>query len=151
MAEFKINRGVQANYDAMASKDSDAIYVCIDTGRCYLGDRLLSPRVSLRLTGGMKLYYNGVDVTESSDLDGIINSASANWYGSMSAYNELVQGGTAQAGVLYHIQVQSDWSEDDPNALGYIKNQPNLLDMEFVDDEHALRFFYTKYNREITI
>lgn len=43
MAKVKISRGLQANYDAIQTKDGDTIYVCTDTGLCYLGNILLSP------------------------------------------------------------------------------------------------------------
>lgn len=149
MADFKINRGLQENFDALGYYDSDAIYVCVDTGRCYLGSKLLSPRAYKILTSGLKAYYNGVDVTDSPDLPYIVEICTSEWYGSSGAYSELVTASRIVPGVLYLIEAQADWSESDPKKLGYIKNQPNLLNMHFIEESHTLNFFLTKYNQPI--
>lgn len=141
MADFvKLETGLQTDFKSITTKDNNTIYICSDTGRCYKGDRLLSPRVSQIYTSGLKVYYNGVDVTTSADLDTIVENAIGDWYGSQGAYNELVDDNTVQAGVLYHIEVQADWNENDPNHLGFIKNRPNVLNMN-VEDNTA-KFFY---------
>ena len=100
-------------------------------------------------TSGMKVFYNGNDVTSSANLEEIVNLAVADWYGSSSSYDELVSSSSVQAGVLYHIEVQPDWSESDPRKLSHVKNQPNVLDMEHVDETHELKFFYMKYNQVV--
>ena len=41
MANVKLARGTQSAYNALASKDSDTIYVCTDTGNLYLGSTVL--------------------------------------------------------------------------------------------------------------
>lgn len=141
MANFvKLETGLQTDFESITTKDNNTVYICSDTGRCYKGDRLLSPRVSQIYTSGLKVYYNGVDVTTSADLDTIVENAIGDWYGSQGAYNELVDDNTVQAGVLYHIEVQADWNENDPNHLGFIKNKPNVLNMN-VEDNTA-KFFY---------
>ena len=170
MADFKISRGLQSGYDALSEKDPDTMYICLDSGRAYVGEVLLSDRVQADWlqadssaidfiknlprhlsSSGIRIYYNGTDVTYNTSMMDAVAHARAHWYGSQASYNALVDASQVEAGIAYHIQVQADWSEDDPTHLGYIKNQPNLLDMEVVEDEHRLRFFYTKYNQEITI
>ena len=136
----KLETGLQTDFESITTKDNNTVYICSDTGRCYKGDRLLSPRVSQIYTSGLKVYYNGVDVTTNTDLDTIVENAIGDWYGSQGAYNELVDDNTVQAGVLYHIEVQADWNENDPNHLGFIKNKPNVLNMN-VEDNTA-KFFY---------
>lgn len=136
----KLETGLQTDFESITTKDNNTVYICSDTGRCYKGDRLLSPRVSQIYTSGLKVYYNGVDVTTSADLNTIVENAIGDWYGSQGAYNELVDDNTVQAGVLYHIEVQADWNENDPNHLGFIKNKPNVLNMN-VEDNTA-KFFY---------
>lgn len=141
MADFvKFEKGLQANYNSVTTKDNNTVYICTDTGRCYLGNKLLSPRVSQIYTSGLKVYYNGYDVTSSSDLDTIVANAIGDWYGSQGAYNELVDNNTIQAGVLYHIEVQPDWNETDSKHLGFIKNKPNIMDMEVTNN--TAKFFY---------
>ena len=141
MADFvKLEKGLQDNYDALNTKDNNTVYICSDTGRCYLGEKLLSPRVSQIYTSGLKVYYNGSDVTNSSNLDIIVANAIADWYGTQTAYNELVDNNAIQAGILYHIEVQPDWNETDSKHLGFIKNKPNVLNMN-VEDNTA-KFYY---------
>lgn len=41
MADFKIKRGLQLDYDGMLTKDADTMYVCTDTGNMYLGSQRL--------------------------------------------------------------------------------------------------------------
>lgn len=41
MADFKIERGLQLDYDGMLTKDADTMYVCTDTGNMYLGSQRL--------------------------------------------------------------------------------------------------------------
>ena len=149
MADFHIAQGLQAGYDALPSKSGDTVYICTDTGHCYLGSQMLSPRVAMSLASGKKVYYNGSDVTNSVSLPEICRNAVGDWYGSSGAYDEVVANGQLQVGVLYHIEVQSDWSETDSKHLGYIKNQPNILDMQHIAETHTLKFFYTKYNQVV--
>ena len=141
MADFvKLEKGLQDNYDALNTKDNNTVYICSDTGRCYLGEKLLSPRVSQIYTGGLEVYYNGANVTLDEDLDNIVANAVADWYGTQFAYNELVDSNDIQAGVLYHIEVQADWNETDPKHLGYIKNKPNVLNMSV--SNNTAKFYY---------
>ena len=149
MADFKIMQGLQAGYDALPEKYGDTVYLCTDTGHSYLGTKLLSPRVAQIYASGKKVYYNGSDVTSSADLESIVQNARGDWYGSQTAYDELTDANTVQAGILYHIEVQPDWSETDPSHLGYVKNQPNILDMQHVEETHTLKFFYTKHNQVV--
>lgn len=169
MAEFKIKRGAQSSYDAMAVKDPDTMYICLDSGRAYVGEVLLSDRVQSDWlqsdasatdfirnlprhlsSSGLRIYYNGTDVTSDVSMMDAVAHAKSHWYGSQASYNALSDGGLVEAGVAYHIQVQADWSETDQTHLGYIKNQPMLLDMDVEENEHRLRFFYTRHNQEIT-
>lgn len=140
---------MQANYDALPVKAMDTVYICTDTGHCYLGEQMLSPRVAMSLASGKRVYYNGEDVTSSVSLPEYCRNAVGDWYGSMGAYNEILDNGQLQVGVLYHIEVQADWSETDEKHLGYIKNQPNILDMQHIDETHTLKFFYTKHNQVV--
>ena len=158
-----------AAFDMLVEKDGEVLYFVNETGTfgpesletdgdIYLGDKLLTGtnwtdvlnKPSTVLASGLKIYYNGVDVTNNASMQQTVANAVTHWYGSQGAYNNLVDNNQVKTGVAYHIQVQSDWSEDDPNHLGHIKNQPNLLNMEVVSQDHGLRFFYTKYNQEIT-
>lgn len=97
-----------------------------------------SPTVSRGTAAGQHIFLNGVDVTD----DPIINiiDATSQWFGSQAAYNELVENNQIQPNVAYHVLPQPDWNETDPNHLGYIKNKPNIMDME-VEDTTA-NFFY---------
>lgn len=128
MAEFKINRGLQVNYDAIPVKDGDAIYVCVDTGFCYLGDKLLSPRAKKNFDSGLKVFYSGVDVTNSEALPYIVRSCEGEWYGSQGSYETLVENDNVNPNILYHIQVQADWDEKNPNSLAFIKNKTRVMD-----------------------
>lgn len=141
MADFKISRGLQASYDAMTEKDSDTIFVCLDTGLCYLGDIRLSPERVEMLTSGQRVFLNGVDVTDDTSMQQAVANASSHWYGSQGSYNELVDNNQVQAGIAYHIMVQPDWNESNTKHLGYILNKPSVLDVTHVDD-HILKFFY---------
>lgn len=149
MAEVKISRGLQANYDAIPTKDGDTIYVCTDTGRCFLGDIPLSPRAARLLFGGLKVYYNGQDVTNVEDIQEEVANARAQWYGSQGDYNELLANNQVQNGVAYYIQVQADWNNNDTTSLGHILNKPDFLDVAVENvpgnTAYRLRFHYRQY------
>ena len=135
MAEFKISRGLQENYNAIQEKDCDTIYICTDTGNSYLGSKKLDAdwvnliKPNLYLNNGLRVYYNGVDVTNDASMQQIVANAPTHWHGSQAAYNELADQNQLQPGVAYFIHVQPDWSETDPKHLGYIKNKPDIMDM----------------------
>lgn len=148
MAEFKINRGLQANYDAMPEKDSDAIYVCVDTGFCYLGDKLLSPRAAKSFSSGLRVYYNGQDVTDSQTLPDIVRRCEGHWYGSYSSYDELLLNDAIRPNIVYHIEVQADWDEKDETSLAYIQNKTRVMDASAVaipmSNDKILSLFYSE-------
>lgn len=95
----------------------------------------------------MRVFYNGVDVTDNENMRRAIANAPSHWYGSQSAYNELVDNNQLVAGVAYHVEVQADWSETDQKHLGYVKNQPKVMDMDV--ENHNAKFFYTRYNQVV--
>lgn len=150
-------------FNSLQEKDDNALYFVNDSGTfspesmenggaVYLGNKLITKvtQQSVDLTDGMKVYYNGYDVTNSSDLGFILANANSHWYGSQGAYNALADSQQVMPGVAYHIMVQPDWSETDPSHLGYVKNQPKILDFDYQSNDEALRFFYTKYNQPYT-
>lgn len=75
MASVKIARGVQPNYNSMASRDSDTIYVCTDTGNIYLGNTTLfesNAYIDSSITGKIVTFTthgaNGTSGTDTLDL-----------------------------------------------------------------------------------
>lgn len=42
MANVNFSRGSQESYDSMALKNPDTVYICLDTGNIYLGEKILS-------------------------------------------------------------------------------------------------------------
>lgn len=149
MAKVKMYRGLQVNYDAIAVKDGDTVYFCTDTGRCFLGDIPLSPRAARLLFGGLKVYYNGQDVTNVDAMQVEVANAATQWYGSQGAYDELVANNQVQNGVAYYIQVQADWNNNDTTSLGHIPNKPDFLDVAVENvpgnTAYKLRFHYRQY------
>ena len=140
-------------FEALSEKDEDTLYFVNDTGtfsplsmetsgKIYLGDKLISSHAAqlLILQGGQKVMYNGVDVSNSSQLGYIVAAADGNWYGTQSAYNKKVQAGTVQNGIAYHIKPQADWNNTDPDSLSYIQNKPDVMDLRVQDT--AAVFFY---------
>lgn len=168
MADVNISRGQQEGYNALEYKDPDTIYICLDTGRMYVGEKLIADNIQANwlqtderaldyirnlpwyaATGGEKIYYNGADVTNDTAMRSSVAHAKGHWYGTQSRYNALVDAGQVEAGVAYHIKVLPDWNETDTSHLGYIKNQPNILDMEYRANDEALAFFYTRHNQRV--
>ena len=137
----------RAAFEAILEKDDDALYFVNETGTfgpdsletdgdIYLGDKILTEtkwinitdKPTTQLASGLKIYYNGVDVTNNSSMQQTVANASSHWYGSQEDYNELVLENNVQNNVAYHIKVQTNWSETtDPNSLAYIKNKPDFL------------------------
>lgn len=118
MGELKVSRGSQSGYDAMPQKDNDMLYFCVDTGVIYLGENKF-PQTTDRV-----VIINGEYVGEGEEID--IIDATSQWFGSVSAYNALVDGGLIQNGVAYHIMLQPNWNENDTTSLAYIQNKPTI-------------------------
>lgn len=75
MAKVKLARGTQSAYNALASKDSDTIYVCTDTGNLYLGSTVLfesNAYVDSSISGKTVTFTthgtNGTTGTDTLDL-----------------------------------------------------------------------------------
>lgn len=75
MANVNFARGLQAAYNSLASKDSDTIYVCTDTGNLYLGNTTLfesNAYIDSSITGKIITFTthgaNGTTGTDSLDL-----------------------------------------------------------------------------------
>ena len=146
MAKVKISRGLQANYNAIPVKDGDTIYVCTDTGHCYLGDILLSPAAILSVASGLRIYYNGADVTDDATMQQTIANVTKRWFGSISQYAKLVHDNQVEQGVAYHLIPNPDWEESDEESLAYIKNKPTILDVTVlngnVNTNKIMKLFY---------
>lgn len=144
MAKVKISRGLQANYNAIPVKDGDTIYVCTDTGRCYLGDIPLSPNAIFSMDSGLRIYYNGVDVTDDATMQQTIANVTKRWFGSISQYAKLVHDNQVEQGVAYHLIPNPDWEETDEESLGYIKNKPAIIDVDAQGNDNSknLIMFY---------
>jgi hypothetical protein len=141
MAKVKMFRGLQANYDAIPIKDGDAVYICTDTGNSYLGDKKLDAdwnyieKPTIELHGGIRVYLDGVDVTNNASVQTL--NASRQWFGSMSQYARLVHDNQVQSGVAYHLYPNPDWDESDEESLAYIKNKPTILDVSIGDTSQS--------------
>ncbi len=128
-----MSRGLQANYDALPTKDSDTVYICTDTGNSYLGSKKLDAdwlsivKPYLVLNNGLKVYLNGIDVTNNPNVQTL--DASTQWFGTASQYAKLVHDGQVQSGVAYHLYPNPDWDETNEDSLAYIKNKPMILDV----------------------
>ena len=148
MAKVKMYRGLQASYDALPTKDIDAVYICKDSGRCFLGDIPLSPKSPIQLNSGLRIYYNGSEVTLDTSMQQEVAYAPLHWYGSFEDYEALLEGDDVQDGIAYHIMIQPNWDESNISSLAYIKNKPALLDVAVENvpgyTSYLLRFFKTQ-------
>ena len=75
MANVNFARGLQAAYNSLASKDSDTIYVCTDTGNIYLGNTTLfesNAYIDSSIVGKIVTFTthgaNGTTGTDTLDL-----------------------------------------------------------------------------------
>lgn len=75
MANVNLARGLQASYNSLASKDSDTIYVCTDTGNLYLGNTTLfesNAYIDSSIVGKIVTFTthgaNGTTGTDTLDL-----------------------------------------------------------------------------------
>lgn len=149
MALVKFERGLEIDLPDGLSEDGH-IYISTDNGNMYLGlsDGTMLPiakkaQILFDQSGASdnrhKVYYNGQDVTNNPDA---YKFAKSHWHGSWEAYKELRDANPSliEQDVAYHIKAQTDWNENDPKSLAYLKNKPNIMDME-VEDTTA-NFFY---------
>lgn len=86
---------------------------------------------SLSLHGGLKVYLNGVDVTNIANVQPL--DAARQWFGSASQYAKLVHDNLVENDVAYYLQPNPDWDETDEESLSYIKNKPKILDVTTED------------------
>ena len=142
-----MSRGLQANYDAIPVKDADTIYICIDTGNTYLGDKKLDAdwvtidKPQIILNSGLKVFLNGVDVTNNSSVQTL--DAKKQWFGTAASYARLVRDNEVQNDVAYHLMPNPDWEEKDEESLAYIMHKPTILDAK-MNENHTMKldFFY---------
>lgn len=95
------------------------------TGGTFNGAPVSKP--SLMMYNGLKVYLNGVDVTNDQNVQTL--DATTQWFGSASQYARLVHDNQVQSGVAYHLYPNPDWDESDEESLSYIKNKPTILDV----------------------
>ena len=149
MGRVKCIKATTAEYLALEHPDPDTLYFVntngsfspesLETGgTCYLGDKIISPRAGLSLHNGLKVFWNGTEVTNNPGLGDLVIRAKKNWYGTMAEYRLL--GNNYETDVAYHILPQADWNEDDPTSSAYINNKPDIMDLEFSGD--SARFYY---------
>lgn len=85
----------------------------------------------LSLNNGLRVYLNGVDVTNIANVQPL--DAARQWFGSASQYAKLVHDNLVENDVAYYLQPNPDWDETDEESLSYIKNKPKILDVTTED------------------
>lgn len=93
-----LKRGTEANYKQIASKSSDVIYFCTDTGNIYLGGKLYTGKVSfdtdlpftgeygiLYVTGKNVYTWNGTDFVAGVPIMTAASSSDAGYEGLVPA------------------------------------------------------------------
>lgn len=143
-------------FNSLSPKDGDTLYFVNDTGTfgpdsseadglLYLGDKLISSQPSINLYNGLKVYYNGNDVTNDVTMLRTVANARKHWYGSTSQYVKMELDHIVENGVAYHLIPNPDWEESDEDSLSYIQNKPNIMDASvFVigNNQNGLCLFY---------
>lgn len=95
----------------------------------FLEDLVRKPTLSLN--NGLRVYLNGVDVTNIANVQPL--DAARQWFGSASQYAKLVHDNLVENDVAYYLQPNPDWDETDEESLSYIKNKPKILDVTTED------------------
>ena len=89
---------------------------------------------------GLAVMFNGVDISHNPLVQATCTSK---WYGSASAYANLVRNGQVREGVAYYLTPNPDWDETNEESLSFIMNKPNVLDAK-INENHTMKldFFY---------
>ena len=89
---------------------------------------------------GLTVMLNGVDVSHNPSAQATCTSK---WYGSASAYANLVRDGLVRSGVAYYLAPNPDWDETNEESLSFIMHKPTILDAK-MNENHTMKldFFY---------
>lgn len=90
---------------------------------------------------GLAVMLNGVDVSHNPQAQ---STCISKWYGSASAYANLVRDGLVRSGVAYYLAPNPDWDETNEESLSFIMHKPTILDAK-MNENHTMKLdFYYK-------